>query len=65
MIMTARRDGARQGQTIIEYLVLAAIVLAAILVMKPNMGAAVNQLFRQTATQANAVAAGVGSLGMP
>ena len=60
-----RFSTSRQGQAIVEYLVLATIVLAAIIVMKPMMAQAVNTLFDQTATQANSVAAAVGTFQVP
>lgn len=54
-----------RGQAMVEYLVIAAIVLAAILLAKPKLKEAVDNLFSNAANQANSAASALGGMTIP
>ena len=55
----------RRGQAIVEYLVVATVVIAAIIAIRPAIQAAVNALYASAATKANDAATKLGSLTIP
>ena len=56
---------ARKGQAMVEYLVIATVVIAALLAVRPALQAAIQALFDNAATKANEAATNLGNLNVP
>lgn len=54
--------GGRFGQAMVEYLVIATLIIAAILFVRPALQTAIQALFDNAATQANEAASGLNNL---
>ena len=54
-----------RGQAIVEYLVVASVVIAAIVAVQPAIRGAVNALYASAAAKANDAATKLGSLTIP
>ena len=55
----------RRGQAIVEYLVIATIIVGAILAIKPAIQGAVERLYNTTMTQTNSAANALGNGQLP
>ena len=56
------KAGGRRGQAMVEYLVIATVVLLAIIAARPAIQGAIQALFGNAATKANEAATGLSNL---